>query len=186
MAEAGRGMRTRLIRPEFWADSRMADLAEGTRLTYVGLWCLADDEGYLSWQARDIAAELYRFEPPRRREAKVDKQLVELTDSGRVRVLDCGVHALIPSLTRHRIKGGNTTDAVKRQHDKCSVRTRPQVVQTSTDKSVSVSVSDSVTDSSSVSGSLRARDDEKTHDPEKAWNDLGVQWGRKKPPALPA
>jgi hypothetical protein len=139
-------MRTRLIRPEFWADSRMADLSSDARLTYIGLWCLADDDGYLSWSVRDIAAELYRYDAPRQRERRVERHLSTIVDGGRVRVLECGRHAVIPSLPRHRVKGGNLSDQHHRSH------TSTCLVHTSTDKypSVSVSVSGSVTGSGSV------------------------------------
>lgn len=150
-------MRTRLIRPEFWADSRMADLTEGARLTYIGLWCLADDDGYLRWSVRDIAAELYRYESPRRRERRVSQHMEMVVESGRITVLSCGKHALIPSLIRHRVKGGNQSD----QHHRSHMSTCP--VQTSTYKSPSVLVSGSVTES--VSGSVRAPRDE-SEDPE--------------------
>jgi hypothetical protein len=137
-------VRTRLLRPEFWADAKMADLPESARLTYMGLWGLADDDGYLVWQPRDIAAELYRFETPRRRETKVERNLAVLVEAGRVVVLPCGRHALIPSLPRHRVKGGNTSD----QHHKAHTSTCS--VHTGTYKSASVLVS--VSESVSVSG----------------------------------
>jgi hypothetical protein len=130
-------VRTRLIRPEFWADSRMADLTGETRLTYIGLWCLADDDGYLRWSVRDIAAELYRYESPRRRERRVDQHLAAIVASERVAVLACGIHGLIPSLVRHRVKGGNLSNQHHQSHTStCQVRTSP-------DKYPSVLVSES-------------------------------------------
>jgi hypothetical protein len=130
----------------------MADLPYGTRLTYMGLWSLADDDGYLRWELRDIAAELYRFESPKKRETRVEQQLAELVTAGRVQVLACDRHALIASIPKYRVKGGNQTDQHHRVHTgECSVRT-------STDKSLSYTSSSSVTDtsSSSFSGSVRA------------------------------
>jgi hypothetical protein len=157
-------VRTRLVRPEFWADSRMADLPDTTRLTYIGLWCLADDDGYIVWSVRDIAAELYRYEAPLRREKRVTRQMAELVTAERVEVLDCGLHAVIPSIPKYRIKGGNQT----RQHHQ--VQTGTCSVRTSTDKYLSVSVSDSGTSSvseslsgsSSVTGAGSSRAREKT------------------------
>lgn len=149
-------MRTRLLRPEFWSDSRMADLPYGTRLTYMGLWSLADDDGYLRWELRDIAAELYRFESPRKRETRVEQQLAELVAAGRVQVLPCGRHALIASIPKYRVKGGNQTFQHHKVHtDECSVRT-------STDKSLSVSVTESGSSSVSFTGSVRAPAREKS------------------------
>lgn len=161
-------MRTRLLRPEFWSDSRMADLPYGTRLTYMGLWSLADDDGYLRWQLRDIAAELYRFESPKKRETRVEQQLTELVTAGRVEVLPCGIHALIASIPKYRVKGGNQTDQHHRVHTgECSVRT-------STDESLSVTgtSSSSLSVTSSGAGSVRApareKNGSKTPDEEKA------------------
>lgn len=157
-------MRTRLIRPEFWADSTMADFSDGTRLTYIGLWCLADDDGYFRWSIRDIAAELYRYEPPRRREVRVRRQLDAIVAAARVRVLDCGKHGLIPSLPKHRVKGGNLTD----QHHR--VHTSTCLVRTSTDEYPSVSVS--VSGSESGAGSVAAADGLAPTDL-TAWKKLG-------------
>lgn len=162
-------MRTRLIRPEFWADSRMADFPEGTRLTYIGLWCLADDDGYLAWSVRDIAAELFRYDSPRRRERRVEQHLAVIVASERVRVLDCGIHAIIPSLPRHRVKGGNLSDQHHRSHTStCSVHT-------STDKYPSVLVSVSGSSSVSDTGSGPSADGSK--DP---WKETGKMLGSKR------
>lgn len=142
-------MRTRLVRPEFWSDSRMADLPDGARLTYIGLWCLADDDGYLRWSLRDIAAELYRYETPRKREVRVGGQLNQLIALERVTVLDCTTHALIPSIPKYRIKGGNHS---VQYHD---AHTSTCLVPTSMDKYPSGygSVDGSSTASLSVAGS---------------------------------
>lgn len=142
-------MRTRLLRPEFWADSRMADLPAECRLTYMGLWCLADDDGYFIWSVRDIAAELYRYESPKRRESKVERHIADLLTADRIKRLECLVHGLIPSLPRYRIKGGTQTTSIHRVH------TESCLVRTSTDRSLSVSgsLTDTLTGSSSGSRS---------------------------------
>lgn len=167
-------MRTRLIRPEFWADSRMADLPADTRLTYIGLWCLADDDGYFIWSLRDIAAELYRYESPRKREARVERHVEGLVTADRIKHLGCVVHGVIPSLTKYRIKGGNQSTHIHRVHtDDCLVRT-------GTDQSLSVSGSVSgsvtVTGSSSFTGSAPAGKSGSI-DPKAA---LDARWGRRK------
>lgn len=144
-------VRTRLLRPEFWADSVMADLPAATRLTYMGLWSLADDDGYLQWQLREIAAELYRFEGPPERELHVQEELAALVAAERIKVLECGLHAVIPSIPKHRVKGGNQTS----QHH--TVHTSTCLVRTSTDKYLSVTGTD--TGSLSVTGSVPAASD---------------------------
>jgi hypothetical protein len=40
-------VRIRQVKPAFWADSRLAELPERTRLFYIGLWMIADDAGWL-------------------------------------------------------------------------------------------------------------------------------------------
>lgn len=141
-------MRTRLLKPEYWADSRMADLSDGTRLTYMGLWCLADDDGYFVWAVRDIAAELFRFQSVRKREPRIERDLDSLLVSDRIKRLACTVHGLIPSIPKYRIKGGNQSTHIHRVHtDTCLVRT-------GTDKSLSYTSSLSVSDS--LTGSVAA------------------------------
>jgi hypothetical protein len=113
-------MRTRLVRPEFWADEKMAGLQPATRLFYIGLWALADDAGYFDWTVRGIAAELYRYEAPAQRERKVRGYLETLAKVGRIRLLPCNTHGLVPTLPDHRIKGGEQLFTIKRRHDaKC-------------------------------------------------------------------
>ena len=143
-------MRTRLIRPAFWTDSRMADLPDAIRLTYVGLWCLADDAGYLHWDHREIAAELYRYRSVRHRERQMVDHLDRLVTDERITVLPCQKHAVIPSIPDHRIKGGGQLFTVQKEHQRrCSTSDSVGIRRTTSD---SVSVSSSVSDS--LSGSL--------------------------------
>jgi hypothetical protein len=139
--------RTRLIRPEFFSDETLATVGDATRLFYVGLWTLCDDAGYFDLKPRQIAAVLYPFRGQAARQRLTDKALAELESLGRVRVLTCGIHATIPTLPGHSIKGGTKAETYFRRHrnDCMSVR-----VRTSTDKSLSVSVSESVSDSDSA------------------------------------
>ncbi len=37
--------RTRMIKPEFWSDEKLAALSLQVRLIYIGLWNLSDDYG---------------------------------------------------------------------------------------------------------------------------------------------
>lgn len=39
--------RNRMIRPEFWEDSKMAKLSPFARLFFIAMWNFADDEGFL-------------------------------------------------------------------------------------------------------------------------------------------
>jgi len=102
-------VRIRQIKPSFWADENVAALtSDSVRLFYVGLWQLADDEGYLRGSVREIGAELYRFAPPAGREARVTRYLAELVTSGRIVQKACGAHYVVPHLTDHQHLGGLT------------------------------------------------------------------------------
>lgn len=143
--------RTRLIRPEFFADERMASLSDSTRLVYIGLWTLCDDAGYFERKPRQIAAELFRYETPRHREHRVDRAMTELADLGRLRYLACGEHGIVPTIPDHRIKGGEALFTIQKRHvRRCSVGPTEDSVRAMSD-SVSVSVSESVSVSDSVS-----------------------------------
>src|SRR3990167_5138394 len=151
-------MRVRVVRPEFWSDSKMAALPIPVRMTYIGLWQIADDAGYLEWDAKAIAADLYRYEPPRRRETMGVYNRDRLLEASRIRLLPCRRHAVIPSLPQHRIKGGVLLFTVQKKHDfGCATSGSVDILS-----ATSGSVSDSVSDSDS--GSLaRAREDGLPH-----------------------
>ena len=52
-------MRIRTIKPSFWTDIKMSQLSEAARLTYIGLWCYADDDGVFAADPRLVKAALY-------------------------------------------------------------------------------------------------------------------------------
>jgi hypothetical protein len=109
-------VRTRLIRPEFFGDSTIADLDDGCRLFFIGLWCLADDTGTLTWKPREIGAALYPYRSEDERLPQIERWTSELVDRGRVRLLECGLHALVPTLPKHRQKGGRLASNVSDAH----------------------------------------------------------------------
>ncbi len=119
-------MRIRQVKPEFWSDERTAALVDpqDTALFYIGLWMQSDDAGYIKWEPRRIAAELYPYIDTTIREAAVLKHKVLLETMRKLRVFKCG-HAVIPNLTRHQ----HLTAAYKRNfvnrdaHLSCSART---------------------------------------------------------------
>jgi hypothetical protein len=161
-------MRTRLIRPAFWTDFRMADLSDSARLTFIGLWCLAVDAGYFEYEPREIAAELYRYRPTKQRERQVADHLQRLVDDGRVKHLDCGRHAVIPSLPDHRIKGGQQLFTIQKEHESRCPTSKPVALRSPTSDSVSVSgsvsVSETFSGSVSVAPAGAAKNGSKTHE----------------------
>jgi hypothetical protein len=52
-------MRIRSIKPEFWGSPDVADMSLATRLVFIGLWSLADDEGRFLADPRWIRSELF-------------------------------------------------------------------------------------------------------------------------------
>lgn len=153
--------RTRLIRPEFFADETMAGVADSTRLFYIGLWTLCDDAGYFEARGRQIAAALYPYHGTGRREKLTAAAMAKLIELGRVVMLECGIHGRVPTLPRHGQKGGTKSETyLSRHRTSCAVRTPSEAVPRSTDKSSSESVSDSFSDS--VSEGAQARENEPT------------------------
>jgi hypothetical protein len=124
-------VRIRQVKPSFWSDSKLAELPEGTRLFYIGLWMLADDAGWLRWDAPEAAKELYGYEPRHRREKRTAVMLEALTGAGRVIVHACG-HLEIPRLTAHQRLAGpeKQVRTVYREHQRCietaNTRSAPQ------------------------------------------------------------
>jgi len=149
----------------------MAALPPEVRLTYMGLWCLADDAGYFEWEPVQLAAQLYVHAMPDARLEAVSRHLDALLEASRIRRLECGVHGLVPTLPDYRIKGGEQLYTVKKRHDKrCPAASPPRKLRSTTEPYASESVSDSV----SVSSSARAREESPG---EEAWAALGAQFG---------
>jgi hypothetical protein len=71
-------MRIRSVKPEFWQDERLARLPHVTRLLFIGLWGIADDEGRLRGNPLFIRAQVFPYEP----HADVETALAELENAG--------------------------------------------------------------------------------------------------------
>lgn len=138
-------MRIRQVKPAFWTDRVVARMTYPARLFYVGLWCVADDAGWLTWDLDELGALLFPYEQPTKRNRHLSAWTDELTASGRVKLLDCGC-AIIPTLENHQKQsGGNRSFAgrthhenVCRQYGKVRTSTDKDVLSVSTDKSVLV------------------------------------------------
>ena len=164
--------RTRLIRPEFFADELMAQLSVSTRLLYIGLWTLCDDAGYFELEPRQIAAELLRYEGPAKRDRLIAQALDDLVAKKRVKLLECGEHGVVPTIPDHRIKGGEALYTVKKRHERrCigratedSVGLHSPELRRTTSGYVPDSVSESDSGSVSVSRGAQARETRKLAD----------------------
>lgn len=98
-------MRIRQVKPEFWSDPDMAALPYPVRLIYIGLWCVADDAGYIEWHPDRIAHDLLGYESTKTRVRHLTEWADQLVKSGHLQMFDCGC-ALIPTLSKHqRIAG---------------------------------------------------------------------------------
>lgn len=128
-------MRIRQIKPDYWRDSRLHNtpgITADVREFYIGLWGVADDAGFLRWDVSEIAGELYRYRTVHRRERDVNSWAERLAAIGRVIPLECG-HAYLPNLVKHQKVGGNRSEQVWREHQRCI----PGQVQTKPDESIS-------------------------------------------------
>jgi hypothetical protein len=136
-------MRTRLIRPTFWADATVASLPVPARLTFMGLWGLSDDDGYFDWRPAEIAAELYRYAPTKARVRAVEDHLTRLAEAGPIQQLDCGRHGRIASMPNHRIQSGRHSFPTREHHLGTCVAGRA-VPRNSASRSLSVTESETV------------------------------------------
>ena len=98
-------MRIRQVKPEFWSDSDMAALPYPVRLIYIGLWCVADDAGYIDWRPERIAHELLGYESTKLRERHLAEWADLLVKTGHLQMFECGC-ALIPTLSKHQRVAG--------------------------------------------------------------------------------
>lgn len=54
--------RSRIIKPEFWDDERLATVSMQARLTYIGLWNFCDDYGVTKASLLWLKSRLYPFD----------------------------------------------------------------------------------------------------------------------------
>lgn len=114
------------MRPEFFTDRVMGDLSPDVRLTYIGLWCVADDAGWMTWDVDQIAAQLYPYESIRVRTKRIEKARDELTTARRLVIHECGC-AEVPKLSEHQRIGGTKSFTSRDKHESIHVRTNPPV-----------------------------------------------------------
>ncbi|GEM_PF-3202459 len=95
-------MRIRTIRPEFWESPQIGRLSHHARLTFIGLWNMADREGRLKDRPEHIAIKLFPYD--RLKPAQVDRWLEELARQNLiVRYRVAGeAYIAIPTWRRHQ------------------------------------------------------------------------------------
>jgi hypothetical protein len=108
-------MRIRQIRPEFFTDPVTAHLTPAAQVTYIGLWCVADDAGWLAWDVPQIGALLSPYKSVRVRERMVERAGEELVKAGRLVIHACGC-AHVPKLETHQRIGGNKAYQARDRH----------------------------------------------------------------------
>lgn len=169
-------MRIRQVKPAFWADAKIASLPHDARLFYIGLWMLADDDGWLRWDVAEIGKELYGFEGRASREKRIERMTAAISEAlpGKLTRHDCG-HVELPKLAVHQHLAGTTrrVTAVHTEHLRCvpaTPRDSPQIP--ATPRPVKVEVSEGVGNGSSSEGAGLAPAREKigSNDPTRPWN----------------
>jgi hypothetical protein len=73
--------RIRTIKPDFFKSRIVAGISYRARLTWIGLWTIADDAGRLRWDTRVIAGELWPQEDAVTWR-EVDADMEELREAG--------------------------------------------------------------------------------------------------------
>jgi len=103
-------MRGRYLMREYWSDSDLfLRLDAAQRELYIGLWMLADDEGWMPRDVPAIAAALFRYEDRAPREAGVRLGLARLGDLGKVKSHRCGC-LFLPAVGRYPRAGKKSVE----------------------------------------------------------------------------
>ena len=108
-------VRIRQLRPEFFTDPVTGHLTPPTQITYVGLWCVADDAGWLVWDVQQVGALLYPYKSVHVRTRIIERAADELVTAGRLVIHPCGC-ALIPKLATHQKIGGTRSFTALDRH----------------------------------------------------------------------
>lgn len=109
-------MRGRYLMREYWSDSDLfLRLTAEEREVYIGLWTLADDDGWMPRDLPAIAAALFRYEDRSPREAKVRQGLARLGDLGKVRSFRCCLY--LPAVANYP-RAGKKSSEHRLEHQK--------------------------------------------------------------------
>jgi hypothetical protein len=97
--------RARNIKPGFFKNELLAELPIGTRLIFIGLWCLADREGRLEDRPKKIKLEIMPFDS-----FDVDHALVELEQHGFIERYTVGNQKIIHVVNFHKHQSPHGTE----------------------------------------------------------------------------
>lgn len=95
-------LRIRQIVPQFWSDEDLAALSDRSRLIYIGLWLVADDEGYFPWKPGEVAYALGMMRIGRKGIEKAVDEIRALPGRCRVELLPCDRHAVVVNLQQYQ------------------------------------------------------------------------------------
>jgi hypothetical protein len=91
-------MRARNLKPGFFKNEELGELAFEERLLFAGLWCLADREGFFENRPKRIAAEVFPFDD-KITGSRIDKMLCNLMSRHVITLND--THGYIPTFLKH-------------------------------------------------------------------------------------
>lgn len=94
--------RIRTVKPEFWCDEKLSECSLSARLTFIGLWTFADDEGRLDHQPARLRMQIYPCGSVSL--GKIREFLGELSERSLIRiyVVDGKEYIDIPNFTKHQ------------------------------------------------------------------------------------
>jgi hypothetical protein len=100
--------RIRTIKPEFFTSSDIVELTPLSRLFYISLWCEADREGRLNWNAKTLKM---RYMPAD--DCNINEMAKELTDAKLLIIYEINgkTYAEIPSFTKHQVINNRESDS---------------------------------------------------------------------------
>lgn len=94
--------RIRTIKPEFWSDEKLSECSLSARLTFIGLWTFADDEGRMEYQPARLRMQIFPCGSVTL--GKLREYLGELTECSviRIYVVDGKEYLDIPRFAKHQ------------------------------------------------------------------------------------
>ncbi len=94
--------RIRSIKPEFWSDEKLSECSLSARLTFIGLWTFADDEGRMEFQPIRLRMQIYPCGSVTL--VKLREYLGELSERSLIRlyVVDGKEYLDIPGFAKHQ------------------------------------------------------------------------------------